>query len=568
MDMDAGRTQRAVKCDVSEDAARAELERLLSDPRFHATDRAKKVLKYIADSFFAGETEGVKAYAIALDVLGRSSRFDPNTDPIVRIELSRLRSALAAYYEAYGSELDISIQLPIGRYLTIFSRSSSPSRSAQDGIAVAKCKPDTTAAGIISRNLMLITFGAAAVMLLAGWLLLDRSPAVTARPSVTIDMTVMDDRYQGEASLLHDYLTTALSKFRTINLVVGKGEDGTLAAQDPGVQRHAYHLQLKYYGEGDDRSVWWQILDLAEGEIRASGLEQVSVSGDDRKAGRDEMVSLLARKLAPSRGIISNIEVLGEESTSSLGNVCTLRAELALEEGTASDLGQAQTCLEQTLEVQPNDPDASATLARLLLELNDGTVNKNVLGKAYALARKAVSLDPTSDRAQVSLMMVQFKTGTIAPAIASGQRALSLNPENPDVLAKLAVILSRSGDRTTAISLALNASRDVYAVPRDARLVVALDAYANGDFQNAAFIAEQISRVDVVVVALTAAALGKLNAPAARERLEVLSKLMPDYETALPLWMDRRRFDPALAASLQAGLQMAKRSSATSRQDE
>ncbi|MEP4310993.1 MAG: hypothetical protein ABJ364_14720 [Lentilitoribacter sp.] len=36
-----------------------------------------------------GRSESLKAYAIALDVMGRRADFDPSTDSIVRVEVAR-----------------------------------------------------------------------------------------------------------------------------------------------------------------------------------------------------------------------------------------------------------------------------------------------------------------------------------------------------------------------------------------------------------------------------------------------------------------------------------------------
>jgi len=107
-------------CEVSLDEAKAELARLLADSRFRVTERQKDILRYLAEHRFEGCEEGVKAYSIALDVLGRPSGFDASTDPIVRIEISRLRSALDAYYQAFGLPNGVTIHIPKGMYTAIF----------------------------------------------------------------------------------------------------------------------------------------------------------------------------------------------------------------------------------------------------------------------------------------------------------------------------------------------------------------------------------------------------------------------------------------------------------------
>ncbi|WP_157866042.1 hypothetical protein [Mesorhizobium japonicum] len=76
---------------VPEQEARQELERILSDPQFHCADRNRKFLRFISEELFQGREGSIKAYSIAVDVFGRTSGFDPSTDPIVRIEATRFR---------------------------------------------------------------------------------------------------------------------------------------------------------------------------------------------------------------------------------------------------------------------------------------------------------------------------------------------------------------------------------------------------------------------------------------------------------------------------------------------
>ncbi|WP_156134004.1 hypothetical protein [Ensifer sp. ZNC0028] len=85
--MEASRNAGHMNCiAVAECEARAALERILADSQFHATERHRKLLRYLVDEFFAGRSGQVKAYTIAIDVFGRPASFDPATDPIVRVE--------------------------------------------------------------------------------------------------------------------------------------------------------------------------------------------------------------------------------------------------------------------------------------------------------------------------------------------------------------------------------------------------------------------------------------------------------------------------------------------------
>src|SRR6187399_360654 len=82
---------------VSREEAFAELERLLADPEFHSTERNKRFLRFVVEEFMEGRGNALKAYSIAVDAFGRPPTFDPGTDPIVRIEATRLRASLSQY---------------------------------------------------------------------------------------------------------------------------------------------------------------------------------------------------------------------------------------------------------------------------------------------------------------------------------------------------------------------------------------------------------------------------------------------------------------------------------------
>lgn len=62
--------------------------------------RQTRLLKYLLTEQYEGRGARIKAYSIALDVLGRSEDFDNSTDSIVRVEMHRLRKKLTQFNEA------------------------------------------------------------------------------------------------------------------------------------------------------------------------------------------------------------------------------------------------------------------------------------------------------------------------------------------------------------------------------------------------------------------------------------------------------------------------------------
>ncbi|MDL2402674.1 tetratricopeptide repeat protein [Rhizobium mayense] len=560
-------------CEVTETEARAEVERLLSDIRFHATERQRAILRYLAERHFGGHDDGVKAYSIAIDVLGRSSSFEPSLDPIVRIEVSRLRSAVANYYEAFRQPDCVSIDLPKGKYVVVFSK-AAVDEPAESGEAVENGEQEAEqaysatpvemvmpAAGRAARPRKWITPLSAAAMFCvavsaatAGWLY--TRPVFTMRPAVSVSISAPDQQLEGEATLTRDMLITALTQFQT--LTVTSEDDATGSVPPPlHVQPgRSYRIDMKYYGDNGDRSVWWQIVDSGSGDLLKAGLEKVDGDGKSPQAVSGELVAELSRRFATTRGVINSIEIR-HNAIGALGNACILRAEFELDDGGPSDVAATSGCLERMVAKEPSNADAAATLSRVLIAKEEGVVPEETVARSLMLANRAVSLAPASDRAQIALMVAQFDAGRIQTAISAGNRALALNPNNPDATAKLAMVLFAAGYWQGAAGMAEASAKSVDVVPHDALLVLALDAYRRGNWSEASLLAEQVNCSDFVVRALRAASLGQLGSDAAAERLAQLRSRNPDFESNFRNLIADRRYQQTLVASMEEGLRKA-----------
>jgi len=549
--------------EVTLDVAREELERLLEDTRFRVTARQREILRYLADRRFAGCEESVKAYSIALDVLGRPSGFDAANDPIVRIEISRLRAGLHAFYEAFGGDRAVSIHIPKGTYLACFSKAlpeHEPDDIADDtACAVAGLddenhdlqpvpllKKGRTLRMTLLAPVLLVSAAASAFITIAANLITDE-PTLSRRPTVYVSMQAAEDDLQGEASVTRDMLLTALTAFQT--LTVARINDTEFRPSDPASR--IYDLDLKYYGDEDDKTVWWQVVEKASGDVLKSGLQRFDRSGKSDRAVREELVDELARRLASPRGVISTVE-MRSASESTIGNACVLRAEYSLDEGGSDLVAKARACLERTLSYAPDDPDALALMARSLLFTPD--VDDRTREMAMDYARRAVSIAPLSDRAQVALMIAHFAQGRTELAIQAGNRAAGLNSHNPDTIAKLAIVLYAAGYRDAAVAMAQDAGRGMETVPRDALLVLALNAYNQGRFSEASLLSEQINRPSFIVRALQIAALGQLNSAEAKVRLVDFRSKYGDFERRFHPRLLSTHLDDRLSSELESGL--------------
>ncbi|OCJ13099.1 hypothetical protein A6U87_07375 [Rhizobium sp. AC44/96] len=535
--------------DLDCEQARSALDRLLADPRLRVPERQKSILLYLVERHF--EHESVKAYAIAIDVLGRPSNFDPGTDPIVRIEMSRLRSSLEAYYLAFGDEHDVWISIKKGKYVVCFTERAVAS-TAHVADVEAYHEPDHFAQNRAfpapvekpyqkrARRLALPSIVAVAAIALGAYAYTSR-PTISEKPTVYVSVEAASPDRTAEANQMRDSLLTALTQFQTLNVA----QPAYASVRSNGSDRR-YEIQLKYYGDGDDRSVWWQVVENVTGRLLTSGLERVDTTGKNDTAVQDEIVKTLAQRIAANRGIINSIELQADGS--SLGNGCVIRAEYALD--IRGDLGAATECLQQTLRLRPDDSDASALLARVLVTPQGRATAPEIADRALGLATKAAGTAPMSDRAQMAVMAAQAAKGRPEAAIEAGNRAISLNPNNPDAAAALGGVLYFAGYRQAGVSMALDASKETPVVPRCAMVVLALDAFRNARYSEALLWAEQINGSSPLTNVIRSASLGELGSDQAKASVDNAGVSGSMFR----MTMDATGLQSDLASMLERGL--------------
>jgi TolB-like protein len=98
-----------------------QLERMLASDAFDASARNRAFLRYVVNETLAGRADHIKGYTVAQEVFQRDVDFDPQLDPVVRIEASRVRRSLERYYLTAGKRDRLLIRLPKGGYVPCFA---------------------------------------------------------------------------------------------------------------------------------------------------------------------------------------------------------------------------------------------------------------------------------------------------------------------------------------------------------------------------------------------------------------------------------------------------------------
>ncbi|MBY5543647.1 hypothetical protein HFO60_27160 [Rhizobium leguminosarum] len=545
---------------VSEEEARAEAERLLADPRLHVSDRHRAFLRYIVDARFEGRSDTIKAYSIAIDVFNRPASFDPSSDPIVRIEATRLRESLQKYYGQIADEPGARLDIPRGRYVPVFVERDQPPCPDEEGelqeAGLLAEEPTQAALRPVSGKWRHVVMGGAvllAVSLAVGLAYDAASPKLpdTQKPFIALSMNASEqDKAAGEAVM--EDLAVSLARFGTVRL---KSETPVSRSSRDEVAKSFYKIKMRYAEDESSVSLWWQVADNASGEAVWTDEERRPVAGGSRDEAMRELVFAVSRRLARPAGIINAVELRRNLPASTIGNVCVLRGEFAVEQRDAAGLKAARSCLAATIAADPSDSDAMATLARVYVWIGRATGDGSYFGRGLELANRAATLSPSSPRAALAQLGVQYQLGQTEISIAAGRRGVALNPENADLLAKLSMVVFLTGHWEEGVQLARQAAEIAGQPIRDASFVMILDEYRQERYAQAVFLARQVPAPDAPTTVLKLAAIARLgDRPVTEQEIAAARLQHPDLERTVAAMFSGARYDSNLRDALRAGI--------------
>ena len=104
----------------SPDEIRRAVDRVVVSEVFSRSPQLAAFLRFVVEAVLHNRQDRIKAYTIGVEVLRRDPKFDPQLDPIVRVEATRLRRAIERYYAGPGANDPLLIDLPRGSYVPTF----------------------------------------------------------------------------------------------------------------------------------------------------------------------------------------------------------------------------------------------------------------------------------------------------------------------------------------------------------------------------------------------------------------------------------------------------------------
>jgi hypothetical protein len=101
---------------------REELRRVLESKHFANAPKKRRFLEFVTEQVLLGNGDKLNEFLIGAEVYGRGSNFNPQDDPIVRVQAHEIRRILKNYYGEEGKENPLRMDMPLGHYVPTFSK--------------------------------------------------------------------------------------------------------------------------------------------------------------------------------------------------------------------------------------------------------------------------------------------------------------------------------------------------------------------------------------------------------------------------------------------------------------
>ena len=98
------------------------MRRILNSKLFANSPKKTRFLEFVCEQTFVGNGEKLNEYQIGVEAYERGVDFNPQRDPIVRVQAHEIRRLLKRYYQEEGKASPICMDLPAGHYVPNFRR--------------------------------------------------------------------------------------------------------------------------------------------------------------------------------------------------------------------------------------------------------------------------------------------------------------------------------------------------------------------------------------------------------------------------------------------------------------
>ncbi len=545
------------------DEIRAALDRIQVSETFARSPQLGAFLRFVVEAVLRGQSDRIKAYTIGVDVLRRDAKFDPQTDPIVRVEATRLRRAIERYYAGPGAHDSIIIALPRGTYVPTFHRrgNDADSPAVRRRARLAEITRVTAGAAVV-----LI----AAVIGVTAWVGINRHasrsepgplhaatddtipgtlPRGNGLPTLLVqafEVVGTPDLGGISAASLHDRIGDAFARFDLVNVTWESMLSGADAGRVPSPSRLPVDYRLlgtvEYYMPGAVR-IQFQLLDTADDAVVWSQLFEEHAQDREPKASEDAILRELTNTLVQPFGVIYAYG-RRQADTRGIGDPryrCLLETIESFRSFDLDGTAKARTCLTRLTTIDPSFALGWSYLTAIYLReyyygLGADAGNPPPLQQALRAAQRGVELNPAGARAHEMLFTALFAERDLPAAFTVGAKAMSLNKYDMRTVGAYGTRKIAVGEIEEGMRLLQQAAGDGVVVPAFEEFFQFLGRYMQDDVEGASLHAGQLTG-DTFQLGLLARAL---NAFAKHDRDATQGAL--DRLVALnPMWRQNLR---------------------------
>ncbi len=529
---------------------RAALDRVIASDMLQHSPQLIAFLRFIVQATLRGEGDRIKGYTIGIEALGRGEDFDPQSDPIVRVEAGRLRRALEHYYAGPGAADVVVIDIPRGRYVPTFRRRLGQPVPLSSGVCRGLLAAIRRAWGMSLAALAFVLIGTTVLVAIGRWDREAPSTAVTDQQLMNAFRTgngfpiVSVEPFEAVGTPaaskitfdgLRRKLTDALAHFDEITVAPANTTFAAAGAGGPSGNKYQLRTTAEYRNDST-ASLTFRLVDTGDDKLVDTGDDRVLwVQTFNLTQAEDErVVREVATTLARAFGVIHSRERGRLDHDPRYACVLTMLDYLrGLDAGVYA---QARACLERVTRLDPNFAIGFAWLSVIYIREHqyEGFDHPGVsptLDRALKAARRAVALKPQSARAHEALLGAYFAGGEFAAAFAEGDTALSLNPFDPATRTVYGIRLIAVGQYDRGAALLKDASTNTVQRPTWLDSYLFFAAYLKGDFTTASQYANldtsETHPLNLLARAILAARNGDQGR--AREAMDRLNSLYPKW---------------------------------------
>lgn len=411
----------------SDEAVKAQLERLLSSSVFIAAPSLSQFLQFVVEETLAGRSRLIKAYTIATRAWGRERGFDPQADPIVRIQAGRLRRALKGYYADEGARDPIRVEIPKGTYVPTFHvAESSPGQEQETEIAPSP---------------------------------IEKGPSLAVLPF--FDQSG-DEAQRFFVDGFGEELSVGLARFQDLSVIAyfscRRYRDTTKDIREIGQE-----LGIEYAVTGAiHRSPERLRISAALSETRSGA--QVWAQQFDHEStatglfdARDRIIEQMVAAIGSRYGVIPRALARasrGKPAADLSVYEAVLRHSSFLMVGAPEAYHDAHEALKHAVSVDPEYAPAWAALGGTYTNaytMGLGTV-EDPLEEALACVGRALHLDPLCQMAYANLAGIYFQQRNVDGVVRACDRILELNPNEASMVGVAGFWLAQVGEFDRGLS--------------------------------------------------------------------------------------------------------------------